>query len=168
MPFKRNHFHGRYISWLNDPDIVRFSEQRHEKHTRKSCQKYIKTFTKTKNQLLAIEVNKNRFHIGNISITRNPNNASADIGILIGEKNEWGKGYGSEAVGLALKKLLQDSTIRKITIGAMAENKAMIKLARNCGMKNEARISKYFLWNGKEVDLVTMVKYNPKFYQDKS
>ena len=71
-------------------------------------------------------------------------NGTADLGILIGERKECGKGYGGEALGLVLKMLLQDATIRKITAGAMSENKGMIKLACGCGMKIEAVIPKYF------------------------
>lgn len=90
-------------------------------------------------------------------------NGTADLGILIGEKKEWGKGYGGEAFGLVLKVLLQDATIRKITAGAMSANKGMINLACGCGMKIEAVIPKYFYWNGMEVDLVCMAKYNRSF-----
>jgi RimJ/RimL family protein N-acetyltransferase len=163
LPFVQKHFTRRYISWLNDAEVVRFSEQRHQKHTNKTCQKYIKSFRNTKNQLLAIELKENHHHIGNISILRNMKNGTADLGILIGERKEWGKGYGGEAFGLVLKMLLQDATIRKITAGAMSENKGMIKLACGSGMKIEAVIPKYFYWNRREVDLVYMAKYNRSF-----
>ena len=120
VSFERKHLTKRYISWLNDQEIVRFSEQRHQKHTYKTCQQYIKCLQKTGNQLLAIEIKDKPYHIGNISILRNKKNSSADLGILIGEKKEWGKGYGGEAFGLVLKMLLQDTGIRKITAGTMS------------------------------------------------
>lgn len=162
LPFGKKHFTKRYISWLNDKDVVEFSEQRHQKHTRKTCQSYIKSLKKNKGKLYAIEL-RNHCHIGNISVHRNIENGTAEIGILIGEKKEWGKGYGGEALSLILKMLLQDATIRKITAGAMSENKGMIKLACGSGMKIEAVIPKYFYWNQRQINLVYMAKYNPKF-----
>lgn len=168
LPFTQKHFTQRYISWLNDPEVVRFSEQRHQKHTKKTCQKYITSFKNTKNKLLAIELKDSHHHIGNISILRNMQNRVADIHILIGEKKEWGKGYGGEAFELVLKMLLQDANIRKISAGAMSENKGMIKLACSCEMKVEAVIPKYFYWNGKEVDLVCMAKYSQSYRDRKN
>jgi len=158
-PFKKKHFTRIYISWLNDQKVVKFSEQRHQRHTKKSCITYIK---RKNSKLFAIELH-NSLHIGNISVHKNTANKTADIGILIGEKKEWGKGYGTEALGLVLKMLLQDRAIRKITAGSMAENKSMIKIAHACGMHVEAIVPKFFLWKKKEIDLVLMAKYNARF-----
>ena len=81
LPFEKKHFTKRYISWLNDKDVVKFSEQRHQKHTRKTCQSYIKSLKKNRGKLFAIEL-LNRRHIGNISVHRNIKNSTAEIGIL--------------------------------------------------------------------------------------
>lgn len=159
VPFESRHFTDRYISWLNDPEVVRYSEQRHIKHTRDTCQRYIESFHNTSNQLLAIEVRGELDHIGNISISIDVPNALADVAILVGEKKAWGKGYGLQAWSLVLNELLADEMIRKVTAGTMAENKPMLALMEKSGMQIEAVRPRHFLLEGKEADLVFAAKY---------
>jgi len=52
--FTSNHLTKRYVNWLNDPEVVRFSEQRHFNHTFKSCSNYYLNQLKTDNLFLAI------------------------------------------------------------------------------------------------------------------
>ena len=32
IPFREEYLTERYVSWLNDPEVVRFSDQRHRQH----------------------------------------------------------------------------------------------------------------------------------------
>jgi len=44
----------KYIAWLNDPDIVKYSEQRHFIHTFESCQRYLMSVSAEQNLFLAL------------------------------------------------------------------------------------------------------------------
>ena len=43
-----------YVSWLNDPELMKYSEQRHLTHTIESCKAYFESFKGTDNLLYAI------------------------------------------------------------------------------------------------------------------
>ena len=47
LPFENSDITSEYISWLNDPEVVRFSNQRFIRHTIKSSQIYLKSFKNT-------------------------------------------------------------------------------------------------------------------------
>ena len=111
------------VNWLNDPDVVRYSEQRHEKHDAESQQHYI-TETDLFREIHVRDYpdgEGNRKFIGTITASIDKNNSVADIGILIGAKEEWGKGYGTEAWTAFCEHLLGHG-IRKVEAGCMSFN----------------------------------------------
>ena len=158
--FSDEHLTEKYVSWLNDSDVVRFSEQRHLKHTKQICLKYINSFKITKNKLLVIIIKKSKKHIGNLSINIDLNNQLAEMNIIIGDKSEWGNGYGSEAWGIILDYLIKDIKIRKVIAGAMTRNEFMIKIFKKHHMTMESIKPREYLLNGEEVDLIYYAKYS--------
>ncbi len=153
VTFSEKHLTARYVSWLNDPEVVRYSEQRHKRHTLESCRAYFESFEGTPNMFLAIEKKEDGKHIGNINVYFDTPNNTADMGIIIGEKAEWGRGYASEAWNAVISHLLATG-IRKITAGTMASNKAMLALMKKAGMVPDGTFNRQFLWEGDEIDMV--------------
>ncbi len=153
-PFSMAHLTDNYIQWLNDPVVVRYSEQRHVTHTRESCFRYFQSFAQSAHLFYAIMLMSHpNEHIGNMTVFIDPYNKIADIGILIGEKKHWGNGYGLEA-WKAMSDYLFASGIRKVTAGTMASNQGMLKIMQRSEMQLEGRRYKHFLHEGKEEDLI--------------
>ena len=153
LPFQDHHLTDRYVGWLNDPLVVKFSEQRHKHHSLVSCREYVENCRAGNTGLWAIET-KDSAHIGNISANIDRHNRVADVGILLGERGWWGKGMGGEAFRLLVNFLLSEGSMRKIISGTMSENTAMLKLMESAGMKREAILEGYFLLDEKPVDMV--------------
>ena len=87
VPFEKQHLTSQYVGWLNDPEVVQFSEQRHTKHTIKSCISYFNKQTISNNLFLAIEFkssNKTIQHIGNIGVFITRLSAFSIFVIMIG------------------------------------------------------------------------------------
>ena len=148
---------------LNDPEIVKFSEQRHFNHTIESCTNYYVSQQKTSNLFLAIIYgNNNPIHIGNIGVRIDKFNLCADVSIIIGEKDYQGLGLGLRSWNLILDTLLYKMNFRLITAGTMEVNVPMIKLMRKSGMKITSVLPKRFLFDGKEIGLVLASKLNTK------
>ena len=159
-PFEERHITSQYINWLNDHEVMQYSEQRHKRHTRKSCLTYLKSFDESPHFLWAIIVRDNKWgHIGNINAYVNEFNGIADIGILIGEKDVWGLGYGSEAWNAICDFLLRQRKIRKVTAGALTVNKGMIRLMMKAGMQPDGLRKRHFLYKGEESDLTHMALF---------
>jgi [ribosomal protein S5]-alanine N-acetyltransferase len=155
LPFSEEYLTPRYVSWLNDPEVVRYSEQRHRVHTLESCREYMKSFVDTPNYFWAMVTKNNELgHIGNMSAYVDLNNSVADLGILIGERSAWRKGYGSEAWIAVCRYLLQETDIRKVTAGTLSANSAMLRVMRHVGMVEDGRRIRHCLFEDSEVDVV--------------
>ena len=86
-----------------------------------------------------------------------------DIGIMIGDKAVWGRGYGQDAWSVLMSWLLSKSYIRKITGGTSSLNIGMINLMKGSGMKLEAVKSKQELVEGVEADVYYFSKFRDKY-----
>ncbi len=137
IPFSEEYLTQDYVGWLNDPEVVRYSEQRFKAHTIESCREYMCSFEGTPNYFWAVvERQQGLGHIGNMNAYLNETRTVADVGILIGEKKAWRQGYGLEAWDGVCRWLFA-SGVRKITAGALSENAGMVDLMRRAGMVDE-------------------------------
>jgi ribosomal-protein-alanine N-acetyltransferase len=154
-PFAEHHISERYVSWLNDPDVVRFSEQRRRGHTADSCRVYWKSYEGTPHYFMAIVARDAALgHIGNINAYVDETNSIADIGILVGEKKIWGKGYGAEAWMAMCRFLLYDKGLSTVTAGTLAINTGMIGIMRHAGMAEESHRRRRVTFEDRDVDVV--------------
>lgn len=160
-PFERRELTERYVAWLNDPESVRYSEQRHHKHTLATCEAYYLSMQRSGNWFLAILHNDGTpVHVGNLSIVFDAPNATADMAILIGESAARGHGLGREAWQAVMEHLLMVKGIRKVTAGTMSSNAPMMAVACQCGMGEEGRRRRQFLFEDRTVDMVLFAKFH--------
>lgn len=160
LQFGERHLTTRYIGWLNDPEIVRYSELRHRTHDQQSCRDYFRSMQDAASLFLAIEMqDPNLGHVGNISVAFDRANESADLSIIIGEKRVWGTGLATQAWSAVVNEALGYFALRQVTAGTMGINLPMIKLMERSGMKIDAVRPRHFLWEGQEVDLVMASKF---------
>ena len=158
LPFADAHLTDTYIGWLGDAEVTRYSEQRHRSHDRASCAAFVASFTGTPSMLWAIETRDGR-HLGNLHADVDAANAVADLAIMLGERDARGRGLGLEAWRAVLDHLLGPGRMRKVTAGCMAVNAPMLALMEKSGMTVEGRLTRQFLWRGREVDLVKACKF---------
>lgn len=138
------------VRWLNDPEVVRFSEQRHQRHTQYSQMTYINSFKDGSHIWRIIHIGSGK-HIGNIAAIYDAPNKRADVGIMIGEAGFWGAGYGTEAWNAVCSWLLGEGGLRKLEAGCMRNNEAMLKIIRGSGFKHEGDRANHFLLSGSPV-----------------
>lgn len=140
----------RQIAWLRNPEVVRFSEQRHQTHTLSSELRWINSF-ENGSHLWAIWTASGE-HIGTLSATFDRPNNVADVGIMIGETKFWGKGLGREAWTAATNWLLsREGGVRKLEAGCMKTNLAMAKIIQGAGFKLEGERLNHFLLDGSPI-----------------
>ena len=159
VPFDDRFLTDTYVSWLNDPRVVRFSEQRHRHHTRETCRAYWKSFEGSPHHFWAVVLRDDGRHIGNVTATVDLANRVGEISIMLGETDLWGHGYGAEAWKAACQFLLHKAGMRKVEAGTMATNAGMLGIMRKAGMVEEGRRLRHFLWEGQTVDLVQVALF---------
>ena len=157
-PFEQAHLTSRYVGWLNDPDVVRYSDQRHRRHTLESCRSYYESFAGSADHFLAIESHSHG-HVGNIGIGVDAHHGIADVSIIVGERAVWGTGIASMSWCAVVDALCASTDIRKVTAGTMAVNVPMLRLMARSGLAIEAIRPRQAVWEGQEVDM----HYGAKF-----
>lgn len=159
VDFKINHITENYVSWLNDKEVVKFSEQRHYFHDLDTVTKYFNEKQISTDYFLAIEfLDREWIHIGNIGVSVNTPNNLADLSILIGDKNYWGKGIAIIAWNLVLDFLLKKLKFRLVTAGTMEINEPMLRIIKKSEMKIDAVLPARFNFNGNYISMVLASK----------
>ena len=144
-----------YLTWLRDPVLMRFSNQRFREHNMMSCRAYLNSFSGTENLFIAI-FHENNF-VGTMTVYRSTAHNTADMGLLIG--SEWqGKGLGRDAWSGLMAHLLATGT-RKVTGGTLRCNAAMLGIMQRCGMQPDGvRIGQELL-DGMAQDILYFAKF---------
>ena len=80
----------------------------------------------------------------------------AEYGIFIGEDDERGKGYGSEAAKTAIKYAFSELKLKSIFLRVFADNEFAIKSYESVGFKKERYLKNAIKNNGYSRDLIFM------------
>lgn len=100
--------------------------------------------------ILAICLKENDKYIGN-SILNHFDwiNRSAESGTMIGDKSEWGKGYGVEALMLKLKFAFRERGLERVSACTLESNIGSQRVGEKCGFVQEGFIRNSVFKNGK-------------------
>lgn len=158
-PFAQGDISPDYVAWLNDPQVVRYSNQRFVTHTQASCRAYLESFAGTPNLFLSVRMRADDRAVGTMTAYRSLHHGTVDMGILIGHGAARGIGVGQEVWDLLLGWLVGQPDIRKVTAGAMRSNVAMIRIMQRSGMSHEATRAKQELLDGVPEDLLYFAKF---------
>ncbi len=157
-PLEEKVINERYLSWLNDKEVIKYMEAGIFPTTLKELKDFFHKVNKSKTDIMLAIVDKRKnLHIGNIKLGKiNWIHRFADLGIMIGEKKYWGKGYGQEACKLLLEYAFNRLNLNKVILGVYANHKPAIKTYQEVGFKIEGRIRKLLNFEGKYVDKIVM------------
>ena len=147
---------GPYVSWLNDAEVCRYNSHHVFPYSREQAEDYIKSVYAGKTILaLAIVLKESGEHIGNIALQNiHPLARSAEFAILVGAKDQWGKGFAKEAAKLICRHGFNELNLHRIYCGTNAENNGMQKLASYLGMQLEGRSREAQFKDGRFVDVL--------------
>lgn len=79
-----------------------------------------------------------------------------ELGITIGDKECWGRGYGREAVGLLLDYAFRLRNFHRVWLEVHGENERAMRAYRACGFVEEGRMREHLWLAGRYVDNVLM------------
>ena len=158
--FEEKDITQEYISWLNNPEVVKYSNQRFITHNNETCISYFKSFVDSDNIFLAIEDRNSKNMIGTMTIYISVNHQTADIGIMIGDREFWGKGIGELAWQSVMNLLIQKNNLRKVTGGTLAINKGMIRIFEKVGMAPDGVRKNHEIIDGTPCDICYFAKFH--------
>lgn len=81
---------------------------------------------------------------------------SAEVGIMIGEKSIWNRGYGTEVMTLLLRHGFRTLNLNRVYLRVYAENKRAIRTYEKVGFLHEGSLRQAVYKNGKYSDVLIM------------
>jgi RimJ/RimL family protein N-acetyltransferase len=143
-----------YYRWLNDPDVTRYLETRYIPRSLDNIREYVVAMDGKSDEIfLAICLKENELHIGNIKLGPiNWVHRFADISLLIGEKEYWGRGIGSEAIGILSEFAFDVLNLNKLRSGCYADNVGSAKAFIKARFIQEGTLKKQWQLNGRFQD----------------
>lgn len=154
-----------YLRWANDSEVTHYmvlglkptNREMMEEEYQKMEEEYQKMI-KDKNQInLAIVDKKTDKHIGNIGLySINWVPRSAEIRIIIGEKDYWGKGIGPEAIRLMMEYAFEKLNLERLCLGVTDKNERAYNAYLKAGFVKEGFLRKTWFRNNEYYNDIRM------------
>jgi RimJ/RimL family protein N-acetyltransferase len=143
---------------MNDPEITSFLESRFFPISVESLRQYVADRQKDRDSVfLAIVDKKQDLHIGNVKLGPiDWIHRRAEIGILVGEKTLWGRGYATETIKLVVNYAFRVLDLHKVTAGCYENNLGSQKAFEKAGFQVEGVRRRHSFWEGQYVDVVLL------------
>ncbi|HEY4705289.1 MAG TPA: GNAT family protein [Thermoplasmata archaeon] len=153
-PLQKEHL-PRCVTWFNDPDVTYFLGREGPLTMAEEERWFAEYRQKIDEEIYAIEVNGD--HIGNVGLHWiDRANRKANVGIVIGEKERWSQGYGTDAMRTILRYAFQRVNLHKVNLDVLDYNDRAIRVYEKCGFATEG-VRRDEIWKrGRFANLVRM------------
>jgi RimJ/RimL family protein N-acetyltransferase len=136
----------RLYRWINDREVTRFLEMRYP-ISLAAEEAWINNDVSApgsySNVRFAIET-KDGVHIGTVNFHATaPEDRRAVLGIVIGDKEYWSKGYGADAMRTFLRFGFEEMNLHRIELTVHERNERARACYRKCGFVEEARLRQH-------------------------
>ncbi|MFP4496682.1 MAG: GNAT family N-acetyltransferase [Vulcanimicrobiota bacterium] len=140
--------------WANDPEIVKLAGMDVIPKTAWDIEKWYETNLSNPNiQEFAIKMDDGTY-IGNIELTNMDwRSGTAEIGILIGDRNRRNKGFASEALRMTARYAFEELGLHRIYAKVLSFNQKAQKLFETNGYQKEGVLREAFFTWGKYWDV---------------
>ena len=133
-----------FVKWLNDPEVIKGLVIFLPLSTTDE-ENWFESLAKLppEEKPLAIEIKEgdNWRLVGNSSFHNiSLNNRCADVGIFIGDKKVWGKGYGTETMLLLLRHGFETLNLHRVSLIVYEDNLQAIRAYEKAGFIHEGRM----------------------------
>jgi [ribosomal protein S5]-alanine N-acetyltransferase len=164
-PFGPGDVTARYVGWLNDPEVNRYSRRAGRKTTIADAHRYLAQL-RPDEHILVIRTAVHG-HVGNLKLGPvDWDNSRADISILIGETAAWGCGIGSEAIYVLSRHLFHTVGLNRLEAGS--HNPAFLRLVEKLGWTREGVLRQGARQDDRLVDHILVSQLSSEFRRIKT
>jgi diamine N-acetyltransferase len=150
----------KFVEWLNDPEVIDNLYLYAPMSLGQEEEWYKKTLTQpVDEQVLAIEVKeKGGFTmIGTLAFVGiNWHDHSGEVGISIGEKSYWNKGYGTEAMQALIRHGFNKMGLNRVWLRVYETNSRGIRAYEKAGFVHEGTLRQARWKDGKFINMHVM------------
>jgi RimJ/RimL family protein N-acetyltransferase len=149
-----------FVEWLNDPEVIQglmlflpFSLEDEEDWYDGIRKKPLEE----RPFVIEIQTEESWEPIGNCGLFNiNWRIRETELGIVIGAKNHWNKGYGTQALELILKHGFDTLNLNRIALRVYENNPRAIRAYEKAGLIPEGRLRQGHYQQGEYVDVILM------------
>ena len=154
-----------WYKWLNDKEVTKYQDKGIFYNSEEDQIKYLNKMIDSRNDVIfAVICAESDLHIGSVGLHNiDWIHRSARLGIMIGNKDYWGKGYGKIAWNMITEYGLFVLNLHRIYADIMVENIASIKSAEASGFKKEGVIRDKYFKNGRYHTAIMMSVLKDEF-----
>jgi RimJ/RimL family protein N-acetyltransferase len=157
-PLREADIAGNWLHWFNDPEVTRYMLRGVFPATAESHAEFYRQVAGSESDLvLAIVAREGDVHVGNIGLHRiDWQNRYAEYGVVIGERDFWGQGIGTEATRLICRHGFDRLNLHRIWLGVFADHAVAIRMYERIGFRVEGTMREEILRDGRYLDKVIM------------
>ena len=149
-----------YYQWLNDEEVKQYLAMRYF-FSRAAEVEWLKARTNAPlsytNLNFAIETRDEGRHLGSIGFhDTGPEDRKATVGIAIGDKAVWDKGYGTDAMVTLLRFAFDEMNLHRVTLHVDERNARAQASYKKAGFVEEGRLRHDRFAKGRYWDTVVM------------
>ena len=145
-----------FVRWFNDPDVREFLLINRPLSMAEEEQWFERQLQAGDSEIFAIEASDG-VHIGNIGLHDiDLNNRHAEMGIMLGEKDYWSQGYGSDAICTLLRFAFDEMNLHRVFLKVFEDNSRAIRAYEKCGFQHEGRLREAVYRKGRYWDELLM------------
>jgi RimJ/RimL family protein N-acetyltransferase len=145
-----------FVRWFNDPEVRDYLTVYRPFSTAEEEKWFERHLEDQNSEMFAIET-ADGVHIGNLGLHDiNWRDRRVELGIVIGEKEYWGKGYGSDAIRTALHFAFEDMNLHRVYLRVREDNARGIGAYEKCGFQHEGRMREAIYSHARYYDEVLM------------
>ena len=146
-----------YCRWLNDPLIAGNIDGAAKVYSLAAEREYIEKTQKGNAHIYAIVLKETDTLIGNIGIEEiDTTSRTATIGMFIGDEENRGKGFGSEALRLACRYAFDRPNMHSLHLWVFSFNERAMNMYKKVGFKEVGRMRESYYLDGKYHDSILM------------
>lgn len=141
-----------YIRWMNDPEVVKYTEQRFVRTSETDIKSYLQKIEDSPADIL-FGIYQKSSHIGTVKLGAiNIWHKTAALSYLIGEKDQWGKGIASRAISEMTEIGFSVLGLDKIIAGVYANNAASARVLEKNNFELEGIRKSQFIFENDRID----------------
>lgn len=156
-PYLREHIET-LVGYQQDPEVSVYADGTFDlPYLERSIEFYEKILKESDRVNFTIYELENLAVIGDVGLREiNHRHGTATLGIGIGNKNYWGKGYGTEAVKLAVDYAFRFLNLYNVYLDTNSYNERAVRAYQKAGFKEIGRRRGATVVNGRRYDLIFM------------
>lgn len=149
-----------FVKWLNNPEINEYLNIRNSLINLSGEKEFLEKYCKEEFNLSIVRCDNDEM-IGNIALKDiDYKNGFTELGIFIGEVENLGKGYGSEAINLLTNYAFKELRLHTVYLTVFDNNPRAKRAYEKCGFVEFGRRHEALFQDGKYHDLIYMELIN--------